>query len=168
MARINGVVVGTVKDVNDPDGLGRVRVQFPWMGGRNQGYWAPVATPMAGGKRGVWFMPEQGDEVLVAFDHGSVHHPFIIGYCWNGKDKPPETDPHWRLFCSVQGHEIAVYDPPQEIDGDKGFIRIKDAHGNYIEWANDHVAIHSRGTVIIDAPNVVINGRAVGPAPKPI
>ena len=47
MNRIAGVVVGTVKDVKDPEGEGRIHVEFPWMEGRNEGYWAPPATLMA-------------------------------------------------------------------------------------------------------------------------
>lgn len=110
MGRIHGVVVGLVKRVDDPNGEGRVLVEFPWMGGDNQSYWAPVATLMTGNGRGSWFMPEVDDEVLVAFDHEDVNHPFVLGFLWNGKDKPPETDVHKRLFKSVKGHSILFDD----------------------------------------------------------
>jgi len=110
MGHIHGVVVGTVKNVDDPNGEGRIRVEFPWMGGNNQSYWAPVATLMSGNNRGSWFMPEIGDEVLVAFDHDDVNHPFVLGFLWNGKDKPPETNTHKRLIKSVKGHSILLDD----------------------------------------------------------
>ncbi len=168
MTQVNGVVVATVLDVHDPDGLGRVKIQFPWMGGHNESHWARVATLMAGNNHGSWFMPEVGSEVLTAFDHGHVNHPCIVGYCWNGGERPPETDPNLRLFRSVRGHEIVIYDPPEIVGGDQGYIQIKDAIGNLIELSNDHVAITSVGAVYIDAPNVFINGRPVAPAPKPI
>ena len=110
MSNLGGVVVGTVKSVQDPEGEGRIQVEFPWMAGKNDGYWAPHATLMAGGKRGSWFMPEIGDEVLVAFDHGDVNHPFIVGFLWNGADKPPTTDDtideHVRRLRTVKGHTI--------------------------------------------------------------
>ena len=61
MGRFSGVVTGTVTSVDDPDGQGRVQVNFPWLGGQNQGYWSPVATLMSGGGRGSWFMPVVGD-----------------------------------------------------------------------------------------------------------
>ena len=32
VTRIYGVVIGLVKDVDDPDGWGRIRVAFPWLG----------------------------------------------------------------------------------------------------------------------------------------
>jgi uncharacterized protein involved in type VI secretion and phage assembly len=110
MSRIGGVVVGKVKDVKDPEGEGRIQIEFPWMAGKNDGYWAPAATLMAGGKRGSWFMPEEGDEVLVAFDHGDVNHPFIVGFLWNGADKPPvedeAIDEHVRRLRTVKGHTL--------------------------------------------------------------
>jgi len=119
MNSVVGVVVGTVKDVKDPEGEGRVHVEFPWMEGRNEGYWAPPATLMAGGKRGSWFMPEVGDEVLVAFEHGDVNHPFIIGFLWNGVDKPPSDDINAsvRRLKTVSGHIL-------EFDDNSGKERI--------------------------------------------
>ena len=47
---------------------------------------------MAGKDRGAYFLPEVDDEVLVAFEHGQVDHPFVIGSLWNGKDDPPESN----------------------------------------------------------------------------
>jgi len=67
VGKISGVVTGNVTNNIDPNGQGRVQVSFPYLGGQNQSYWAPVATLMSGGKRGSWFMPEIGDEVLVSF-----------------------------------------------------------------------------------------------------
>jgi len=67
-----------------------------------------VATLMSGGDRGSWFMPEVGDEVLVAFSQGDVEHPFIIGFLWNGQDKPPASDisTKVRRLRTVSGHQI--------------------------------------------------------------
>jgi uncharacterized protein involved in type VI secretion and phage assembly len=101
--RIYGVVVGIVKDISDPQNLGRVRVDFPWLAdadddvpdpekkkGSAYSNWARIATLMAGNKRGTYFIPEVGDEVLVAFEHGHINRPMIIGSLWNSEDKPPE------------------------------------------------------------------------------
>jgi uncharacterized protein involved in type VI secretion and phage assembly len=153
--------------VDDPQGEGRVKVRYPWMPGNNEGYWAPVATTMAGGGRGTWFMPEDNDEVLIAFDQGDVRHPYIIGYLWNGEDEPPSNDRNLRLIRTVNGHEIALYDPSIS-GGDTGYIRIRDAHGNQIELSNANITIQSVGTITINAPTVIINGRPVAPAPRPI
>jgi len=108
MTMMPGVVNGVVKSVEDPDQQGRVQVSFPFLGGQNDSTWAPVATLMSGGDRGSWFMPEVGDEVLVAFSQGDVEHPFIIGFLWNGQDKPPASDisTKVRRLRTVSGHQI--------------------------------------------------------------
>jgi uncharacterized protein involved in type VI secretion and phage assembly len=167
MKKINGVVIGIVKSLDDPERQGKIELQFPWLSEVHRSAWAPVAVPMAGKKRGVFYMPELGDEVLVAFEHGDFDHPFIVGYLWNGVDTPPTTDPHRRLMHSVNGHEIEMYDPPISA-GDKGYIRFKDAHGNTIQLANGRISITSVSFIEINAPQVVINGRPVALAPGPI
>jgi uncharacterized protein involved in type VI secretion and phage assembly len=165
MKQYNGVVIGLVKEI-DPT-LGRIKVDFPWMTPPQRSHWAPIATVMGGKKRGVYYMPEIDDEVLLAFDQGDFDHPYVVGFLWNGADKPPATDPHRRVIHSVNGHEVEIYDPGIS-GGDKGYIRLKDAHGNLIELANARITIQSVATINIQAPSVTINGRPVAPVPNPI
>ncbi len=171
MGRISGVVTGTVTSNSDPDGQGRVQVSFPFLGGQNQSYWAPIATLMSGGGRGAWFMPELGDEVLVAFNQEDVAHPYIIGFLWNGQDTPPTTDTHLRTIHSVNGHEVQLYDPPPS-GGDEGYVRIQYTRGNgstnKVEINNTSIVIQSDSAVFIQAPTVTINGRIVLPSAEPI
>lgn len=112
MSKINGVVVGIVKNLDDPKKLGRIRVYFPWLSENNKSYWARIATLMAGPERGSWFMPEKDDEVLVAFEHGDVQHPYIVGFLWNGVDKPPNDgiDTKVRRLKTVSGHVVEFDD----------------------------------------------------------
>jgi uncharacterized protein involved in type VI secretion and phage assembly len=162
-----GVVTAHVTDRDDPDGQGKVKVRYDWMGDDADGYWAPVSTLMGGGGRGSWFMPEIGDEVLCAFEQGDVAHPFIIGFLWNGVDRPPESDPQRRVIRSRNGHEIALYDPDPS-QGDTGYVEIRDAHGNFIKMTNGRVQIRAVAMMSIDAPNLTLNGRPVLPTPRPI
>jgi uncharacterized protein involved in type VI secretion and phage assembly len=160
-----------VISVKDPEGQGRVQVSFPWMGGQNEGYWSPVATLMSGGGRGSWFMPVEGDEVLVAFNQEDVGSSYILGYLWNGQDTPPSSDPNLRVIRSVNGHEIQLYDPPVS-GGDQGYIRIQYARGdgsmNVVELNNLAITIRSDSAVVIEAPTVTINGRPVALSAEPI
>jgi uncharacterized protein involved in type VI secretion and phage assembly len=130
VGKIQGVVTGQVKSVKDPDQQGRVQISFPYLGGQNESTWAPVATMMTGGGRGSWFMPEVGDEVLVAFNQDDVAHPYIIGFLWNGQDQPPASDisPSVRRIQTVSGHKIDFDDR-----GDSQKITIKTNGGNTIE-----------------------------------
>ena len=68
--------------------MGRVRVKYPSLDGKIEGWWARMAAPGAGNDRGQLMMPLVGDEVLVAFEHGDVQRPYVIGSLWNGKDTP--------------------------------------------------------------------------------
>jgi uncharacterized protein involved in type VI secretion and phage assembly len=171
VGRISGVVTGTVVNITDPDGQGRVQINLPFLGGQNQSYWAPIATLMSGGKRGSWFMPVLGDEVLVAFNQEDVGHPYIIGFLWNGVDTPPTTDTNLRTIHSVNGHEIQLYDPPVS-GGDKGYVRLQYARGNgttnVVEINNVSIRIQSDSAVTIQAPSVTINGRPVALSAEPI
>ena len=114
VGRVNGVAAGIVTNNQDPDGLGRVKVKFPWLSDNNETDWIRVATLMAGSGRGSFFLPEVDDEVLVAFEHGNINRAFVIGALWNGVDKPPEANSdgqnNIRKIRSRSGHEIIFDD----------------------------------------------------------
>jgi uncharacterized protein involved in type VI secretion and phage assembly len=129
--RIRGVVIGIVTNNEDDEGMGRVRVRFPWRGDSSESYWARVATVMAGRDRGTFFLPEVDDEVLVAFDHGDINHPYVIGALWNGVDTPPETNAdgknNIRTIKSRSGHEI-IFDDNHEQNSEKITIHTNAGH----------------------------------------
>lgn len=110
MKRVSGVISGIVKSLDDPSGEGRIQLEFPHLPGGPASSWAPVAAPLAGNKRGAFFMPELSDEVLVSFEQGDVNHPFIVGFLWNGADKPPESDPKNRVIVTPGGHTLRFED----------------------------------------------------------
>ncbi len=114
VGRINGVVAAIVTNNKDDRNLGRVKIKFPWLSDENETDWVRIATLMSGNNRGSFFLPEVGDEVLVAFEHGDINHPFVIGALWNGTDKPPETNSdgknNIRKIKSRSGHEIILND----------------------------------------------------------
>lgn len=115
--RFYGVAVAEVVGNTDTTGLGRVQLRLPWLAGYQP--WARVAMPSAGQNRGTYFIPQVGDEVLVAFNHGDVREPFVVGSLWNGRDKPPRTgqlDPtNTRVIRTPAGHEITFDDNQQSI-----------------------------------------------------
>lgn len=112
--KIYGTVVGLVTNNQDPDKMGRVKVKFPWLSDDQESGWARIASPMAGGGRGAYFLPEVNDEVMVAFEHGDVRFPYVLGGLWNGKDAPPTTNDdgqnNIREIKSRSGHIIRLDD----------------------------------------------------------
>lgn len=124
--RFYGVAVGVVTNIKDPEGLGRIKVKFPWLSEEDESYWARIVTPMAGKERGLYFLPEVEDEVLVVFEQGDIEFPYILGGLWNGQDKPPlsndDGENNQRMLKSRSGHTILLDDTK---GGEKIVIRDK-------------------------------------------
>lgn len=116
--KIYGVAVAIVTDNNDPEKLYRVKVRYPWQanGTEENSFWARIATFGAGKDRGMFILPEVQDEVLVAFEHGDISHPYVIGSLWNSQqtthldnDKQDGKN-HKRVFKSRSGHYLEFDD----------------------------------------------------------
>jgi uncharacterized protein involved in type VI secretion and phage assembly len=163
--RIYGVVVGIVEDIRDAEKLGRVKVIFPWLAeqeddtvrieakqARAHSYWARISTLMAGKGRGSYFVPDPGDEVLCAFEHGEVDRPVILGALWNREDEPPqemdgEGKNNLRGLHSRSGHKFVFDDST-----DKSSILIMDQttkNSIFIDSANRKMVIEVEGDLEI-------------------
>jgi uncharacterized protein involved in type VI secretion and phage assembly len=175
---VKGVSVGVVSQNKDPEGLGRVKVRFPWRENSDESHWARIAVPMAGGDRGTWFLPEVGDEVLVACDGEQVEHPYVLGCLWNGQDKPPQTNSDGkndlRVIRSRSGHEVIFDDGAQgridiHLKDDKRRVRltqdgieISDDSGNSIAITSTpgKIAIKSNTSISIESSTIDIKAQA--------
>ncbi|MFF7769068.1 phage baseplate assembly protein V [Streptomyces massasporeus] len=126
-----GVVLAVVEDnhelmaVPPKVPIGRVKVSFPGLSDRFTSGWAPCARPMAGKDMGFYWLPEVGDQVLVAFEHGDLGKPYVIGGLWNADQPPPGTNTDGanstRVIKSRAGHTITFDD-----DKTGGELVIKD------------------------------------------
>jgi Type VI secretion system/phage-baseplate injector OB domain len=112
-----GVTVGRVINPLDPMSLGRVQVQLPFIDSLDLSPWARVAVPMAGLLYGTYFIPNLGDEVLVAFEHGDVNAPYILGCLWNAVARPPLPTPltQVRAIRTLSGNQIVIEEVPPAI-----------------------------------------------------
>lgn len=141
-----GVAIGVVIS-NALDSAGRIEIALPTFAGKSIVYRARLAAPMAGKDRGLLFLPEKDDEVLVAFEGGDLDRPCVIGALWNGRDPPPSTKPDQRMIKSHSGHIIRLDDT-----GGNEKIEIIDKSGNNL------IAIDTApGTITIKANKIVIN-----------
>jgi uncharacterized protein involved in type VI secretion and phage assembly len=163
MDKIDGVVIGLVKFVQP----GRVKVNYKWLSDEHESDWIRIATAMSGADRGSFFMPEPGDEALVAFDQGNPRLPYIIGFLWNGRDQPPGHDVRDRRITSRNGHEIRFLDSTPS-HGSVGALVIEDGHGNTITMSNGKITIAASSLLEIRADHITINGRIVAGFPNPI
>jgi uncharacterized protein involved in type VI secretion and phage assembly len=130
------LVLGLVTNNKDPDGLGRVRVSYPSLGGDVEGAWARIATPSAGEARGLLMLPIVGDEVLIGFEHDDTTRPYVLGSLFNGVDKP--------------GDELA-----QQEDGSFAVLSDNRIHLS----SKDTMSLRSGGALTIDVDgDVAVSG----------
>ena len=178
-----GVFPALVSDLNDPDGQGRVKVTLPWTPDSDSGQyemWARMATLMAGPNRGTWFIPDTGDEVLVAFEAGMPDRPYVVGMLWNGSDSPPESmdssgsnyiksvrsrngvkitlddhDGQEKLVCETPGgQKVTLADGP-------GTITVEDSNGNSIKLEAAGVTVTTSAKLTVNASTVEVSAGMV-------
>lgn len=81
---------GVVRENYDKDHPGMVKVELLMkVSGHGLTNWMRVASPYAGKAYGMYFLPEVGDEVLVAVDHFDTQTGYVIGSLWNEKNTRP-------------------------------------------------------------------------------
>jgi len=108
----DGVTIGIVTSIEDDEHLGRIRVKFPFIADQIESGWARLSTPWAGKGRGHYFVPEVDDEVLVAFEHGDLRYPYVLGCLWSADAPPPVLEPatQKREIRSKSGHALTYDD----------------------------------------------------------
>lgn len=91
-ARWYGLYPALVSDLVDTEGLGRIKVRFPSFGGDGSTVtaWATLLSPYADKDQGFEILPEVDSQVVIGFEAGNPHRPYIVGACWNGKAALPE------------------------------------------------------------------------------
>jgi hypothetical protein len=178
--KIYGVVVGRVINVLDPLMLGRIQVQIPAIDSLDLSPWARVATPAASLASGFYWIPNIEDEVLVAFEHGDIQAPYIIGCLWSAIMVPPLPSPvpQMRMIRTPLGNQIVFTEAPptisimtasllQTIAMTPAGIQIV-AGANIINMTPDGITISgtpninlvASGQISLTAPNIAITGAA--------
>ncbi|WP_019668313.1 type VI secretion system Vgr family protein [Eudoraea adriatica] len=107
--------IAIVKENNDPDKLGRIKVAFAWQELIGQTTpWIRVLSAHAGENQGIQFIPEIEDQVIVDFEGGDAESPYVIGALYHTSHKP---DDDWisdsnniKAIRTRSGHTIELDD----------------------------------------------------------
>jgi len=151
-----------VIDNQDPEKLGRIRVQFLWQKEQDSSMitpWIRIAQPHGGGNKGFYFIPEIDEEVMVGFENGNAEKPYVIGTLYHGKQHPGSN---WyndsndiKAIRTRNGHTVEIHDVAKG-----GFIRIYDNEKeNYIlTFSTDEklIKMESTGNIELYAQNDII------------
>ncbi|MEO1437935.1 MAG: type VI secretion system tip protein VgrG, partial [Bacteroidota bacterium] len=152
--------IAVVKENNDPDKLGRVRVQLPWQTGSEMTPWIRIVTNYASKDRGLYFVPEIGDEVYVDFEQGNPDRPYMLGAHYHGKKKPQWADPdnNLKAIKTRSGHMILFDDK----DGNE-MITIVDKKNNHIilNAKDESITISAPKKMVLESTEIEINGKDI-------
>ena len=174
----NGFFPAVVTDNNDPTNSSRVKVRITLPGRKKYEGWARVATLMAGGNKGSWFMPDVNDEVLVAFGVGTTGGVYVMGGLWSAVNPPPATmaaGNNTKLLRSRNGVTIALDDEAGQerftvetpggqkltLKDGPGSIHIADSNGNSVTLEPVGITVNTAAKVTLNATNVEISSGAV-------
>jgi uncharacterized protein involved in type VI secretion and phage assembly len=176
--RYYGVASGIVEAAEGDDEC-RVKISLPWFDPGTVSDWVPVVQPYAGGGYGFCFVPEKGDEVLVAFVHGDMRFPIVIGGLYNGVDKPPaprKDGKDRKTIRTRHGHQVVFDDQESqaairitsagghvvELDDKGNAIRVKAAAGAGVAvTADGQITLESKAGVTLKAPTVSLEANSV-------
>ncbi len=174
--RYYGVVEAIVEEAAGDD-EGRVKVSFPWFDGGTVTDWCRVAQLYAGNGYGTTFVPERGDEVLVAFVHGDMRFPIVVGGLYNGKDKPPSAPMNGKDQKTIRtkaGHQLTFDDQSSqaavrvtsagghtvELDDQGKKVRVASTGGHTVELDDQgskvRVATAGGGSVVLDSAGITL------------
>lgn len=163
---ICGITLGIVYDNQDPEGLGRIRIKYPLLGEEIISDWARVLSPATGNNRGIFFLPQIEQEVIVSFLYGNVDMPYVIGSVWNGVDLPPVSKESQQAIDQIttKGGHVIKFDNTQ--DNEKITIKDKNENQIVIDVKNNKINVISqkdieisatKGSVTINAANFSVN-----------
>ncbi|QXP53194.1 type VI secretion system Vgr family protein [Cellulophaga sp. HaHa_2_1] len=139
---------GVVLDNNDPDGLGRIKVQFGWQ--RRMGTstpWIKMNTPYGGNGKGFYFIPELNEEVLVGFENNNPEKPYVLsaGFNSSAKSGMADADNNLKTIRTRSGHTIELNDT----DGEEK-INIYDHEGSIITFDTQAKSLYITATENIE------------------
>jgi Rhs element Vgr protein len=179
---VSGLQLGIVQAFEDDDTKqSRVRVLLPGLSDDpdESGVWARLATPDAGPRRGIFFPPEPGDEVVVGFLGDDPRQPIVLGGLFGKKNEvpfQPEARNELRAIVSRSDTRIELFDGEKPsltiktpggcvavLDDDSESIELRDPHGNTVRMDSSGVTITSAADFTLDAGkgNVAIKGKKV-------
>lgn len=132
--KVFGKYRGLVSDIEDPDGLGRIKAEVPAVYGDQISPWAMPCVPYAGPSHGLALMPEVGDGVWIEFEGGNMANPIWSGCWWADGQRPTPNAGTARLLATTAGHQLLI-----DEDGDE--IKLIHPGGGEIVIGSDEIKI---------------------------
>ena len=176
-------MLATVSSLDDPEHRNRVQVRLCAFDGATQQdapMWARVVSAFAGDDRGVFFLPDVGDEVLVVFAQGDARFPLVVGGLWNGAAAAPADTQsggrnRYKRIRSKNGIVITLDDQDGQetlaletpggqkltLQDGPGTVKVEDSNGNTITLDSSGVTVQAAASVTVQASSVSVSAGTV-------
>jgi uncharacterized protein involved in type VI secretion and phage assembly len=152
--RYFGKYRGLVRDVDDPENMGRIVAQVPEIYGDEDSPWALPSVPFAGQNHGLVVLPEVDDGVWIEFEAGDPSRPIWTGCWWAGGEIPDPGGTQTRVLVTSGGHKIVL-------DDDQTRLQILHSGGAEITMTDNDITLKIGSTqIVLSASGVNINNGA--------
>ena len=166
---IKGLHIGVVTSLDDPLGEHRVRIFIPVIDPDSEGTWARMASPDAGegeDARGIFFLPEVGDEVIVGFINEDPRDPIILGQLYSSAKPAPfeQNDDNFQKGIVTRSKLKLIFDDEKKsisietpngnkitLSDGEGSIVVEDENGNKVTLSSDGITLDSGKDIILKA-----------------
>lgn len=164
---VQGLQIGIVTKLeSDPNSENRIKVRLPIVDPNEDGIWMRIASLDAGNTRGMFFLPEIGDEVIVGFINNDPRHPVVLGMLNSSAKPAPLTASDQndeKGYTSRSGMTMIFNDSDKSliittpagkkmtISENAGVISIQDENNNKISMDSSLVSVVSGADISIKA-----------------
>ncbi len=168
--------LGIVTDVEDPEAMGRTRVELPAYGGLET-EWLEVSLPAAGKDKGLVALPDVGDRVLVLFVGDNPTQAVVLGglYGTGGPADPGVADSRIARYTMATpgGQRLQLSDTDNRVlletkkNSDlrlsPGRARIHNGSGSYVDLRGKQVSVRAAEHLVLEAPGgkVTVRGARI-------
>jgi uncharacterized protein involved in type VI secretion and phage assembly len=180
MPAVQGLQIGVVTDLEDPESENRVKVKLPVVNPDEEGIWMRMATLDAGDSRGTFFLPEIDDEVVVGFIFDDPHNPVILGMLHSSAKPAPlsasNSNPEkgyvsrseLKMIFNDEKKSYTLETPGGKkitLSDDDAMVKVEDENGNSIAMEPSGVTVESAtllrlkaGTnITLEAVNIMLS-----------
>ena len=156
-SRYFGKYRGIVRDVDDPDRLGRITAQVPEVYGDGEtdlSPWALPCVPFAGEDHGFVALPEVDDGVWIEFEAGDIARPIWTGCWWAEEEMPQPGAPGTRTWVTTAGHKLVL-------DDNENRVQLLHADGAELTMTDSDITLKIGSTqIVLSSSGVNVNNGA--------
>jgi hypothetical protein len=153
--RYFGKYRGSVDNIDDPEGIGRIQARVPSVYADRISPWALPAVPFAGAAHGLVLLPEVDDLVWIEFEAGDPARPIWTGTWWGTQGLPDPGGTTQRVLATTGGLKIVL-------DEDADELRLVHGGGAEIVLSADEIRLEIAGkSLVLSATGLSVNDGAL-------